>query len=71
MWEKLNKVSIQVIVAVVSIVASYGLLYLLIMKEVPAGNRDLLNIMIGVVCGSTVTGVIGWLYTHNKTRNGN
>lgn len=67
MWEKLSKVSVQVIISVVSIAASYGLLYLLAFKEVPSGNRDLFNAMIGVVIGSTVTAVIGWLYTQSKS----
>ena len=66
MWEKLNKVSVQVIVAVISIIASYGLLYFLIFKAVPPENKDLVNVMIGVVCGSTVSAIMGWLYTTNK-----
>jgi hypothetical protein len=66
MWDKLNKVSVQVIVAVIGIVASFALLFLLVFKEVPAGNRDLFNIMIGVVVGSVVTSVVGWLFTTNK-----
>lgn len=66
MWEKLNKVSVQVIIAIISISSSFGLLYFLVFQEVPAGNRDLFNVMIGVVCGSTVTAVMGWLYTTNK-----
>jgi uncharacterized membrane protein (UPF0136 family) len=71
MWEKINKVSVQVIVAVISIVASFGLLYLLVFKEVPTGNRDLFNVMIGVVIGSTVTAVVGWLFTQSKNSGGN
>lgn len=66
MWEKLNRLSVQVIVAVIAVSASFGLLYFLIFKEVPAGNRDLFNVMIGVVCGSTITAVMGWLYTQSK-----
>ena len=69
MWEKISKVSVQVIIAVISVLGSYGLLYLIAFKEVPAGNRDLLNIMIGVVIGSTITSVMGWLYTTAKHNN--
>jgi uncharacterized metal-binding protein len=66
MWERLNKVSIQVIIAVMTVVGSYGLLYLLTFKEIPAHNRDLFNVLVGAVIGSTLSAVIGWLYTTNK-----
>lgn len=66
MWEKLNKVSVQVIIAVMGVAASFGLLYLMSFKEVPHGNRDLVNVMIGVVVGSTMTSVMGWLFTTTK-----
>lgn len=72
MWEKLNKVSVQVIIAVLSVSCSFGLLYFLVFKEVPGGNRDLFNVLIGMVCGSSITAVMGWLYTqskHNTPRN--
>jgi hypothetical protein len=66
MWEKINKVSVQVIVAIIAISASFGLLYLLAFKEVPPGNRDLFNVLVGAVVGSIVTAVVGWLYTQSK-----
>lgn len=66
MWEKLNKVQIQHIIAVIVIIASFGLLYLLSFKEVPARNEKLLDILIGAVIGSTLMGVMGWLYTTTK-----
>jgi hypothetical protein len=66
MWEKLTKVSIQNFIAVLVILLSYGLLYLLVYKEVPARNEKLLDILIGAVIGATITAVIGWLYTQSK-----
>jgi hypothetical protein len=69
MFERINKVSIQVIIAVVTTCASYGLLYLLAFKEIPRGNRDLFNVLVGAVVGATLSAVIGWLYTVNKHNN--
>lgn len=69
MWEKINKVSIQVIIAVLTTVGSYGLLYLLAFKEIPQGNRDLFNVLVGAVIGATLSAVIGWLYTSSKHNN--
>lgn len=66
MWERINKVSIQVIIAVLTTIGSYGLLYLLAFKEIPNGNRDLFNVLVGAVIGATLSAVIGWLYTTNK-----
>lgn len=66
MWEKLNKISIQIIIAVMTTIGSYGLLYLLAFKEIPQGNRDLFNVLVGAVIGATLSAVIGWLYTTSK-----
>lgn len=66
MWDKFTKVSVQVTIAVITVVASFGLLYLLTFKEVPSRNEKLLDILIGAVIGSTLTGVMGWLYSQSK-----
>ena len=66
MWDKLNKVSVQVTVAVLSVAASYGLLYLIAFKEIPQNNRDLFNVLVGAVVGSSLSAVVGWLYTQSK-----
>jgi len=66
MWDKINKIQVQVIIACISVCASFGLLFLLVFKEVPARNEKLVDILIGAVIGSTLTAVIGWLYTTNK-----
>jgi hypothetical protein len=71
MWERLSKLPIAILIAVIIIVASYGLLYLLSFKEIPQRNHDVLISLISGVIGSCVTPVIGWLYTTNKNQNNN
>lgn len=66
MWERINKLSIQVIIAVLTTIGSYGLLYLLAFKKIPETNGDVFKVLIGAVVGSSLTAVIGWLYTTNK-----
>jgi len=66
MWDKLNKVSVQVIVSIIVVVASYLFLFALAFKPVPAQNEKLIDILGGIVIGSSLTGVIGWLFTMNK-----
>lgn len=63
--------SVQVTIAVLVVLLSFGLLYLLAYKEVPQGNRDLFNVLIGTVIGSTLTAIIGWLYTQSKPTKAN
>lgn len=66
MWDKLNKVSVQVIVSIIVVVASYLFLFALAFKPVPEQNEKLIDILGGIVIGSSLTGVIGWLFTMNK-----
>ncbi|HNP46964.1 MAG TPA: hypothetical protein PKM63_21885 [Panacibacter sp.] len=68
MWEKINRMSVQAVVAVIAIIASFGLVFALLFKTVPDGNKDLFNAMIGYVVGSTVTAIVGWLYTTSKQK---
>jgi len=67
MWERLSKLPVAIIIAVIIIIASYGLLYLLSFKPIPERNHDVLISLISVVIGSCITPVIGWLYTTNKS----
>jgi len=66
MWEKLNKVAIRHIIGVIIVISCFGLLFLITMKPIPKENEKLLDILIGAVIGSTLTPVIGWLFTSNK-----
>lgn len=68
MWEKLTKMPIQIVIAFLIIILSYGLLYLMSFKEIPTGNHDVVISLISGVIGSCVTPVIGWLFTTNKNQ---
>jgi uncharacterized BrkB/YihY/UPF0761 family membrane protein len=67
MWEKINKLSVKVVVAVIIVLASFGLLYFLLFKQVPEHNKQLLDVMVGATVGSSMTAVLGWLFTQSKT----
>lgn len=66
MWEKLNKLSVQVIAAMTIIIGSFLFLFLLAWKPVPAENAKLIDILGGIIIGSTLTAVVGWLFTTTK-----
>jgi hypothetical protein len=66
MWEKLNKVSVQVIVAIICVVSINGLSFLMFFIALPAQNKDIATLMIGQLQGAITTGIFGWLYSHSK-----
>jgi len=62
----LSKANIRNTVAAFSIFLSFGFLMLIAFHPVPEGNRDLVNVLGGVVIGAAINSVYGWLYTMNK-----
>jgi ABC-type enterobactin transport system permease subunit len=66
MWDKLNKLSVQVIISTIVVLASYLFLYVLAVKPVPPENAKLIDILGGIIIGSTLTAVMGWLFTTSK-----
>lgn len=62
MWEKINKVSVQVIVAVICILSLNALGFLLFFKALPEQNKDIATYYIGQLQGAIVAGIFGWLY---------
>ena len=48
-------------------VGCFILLYLLQIKEVPKGNKDVLNIAVGFVFGGALAGVCGYYYGNSKS----
>ncbi len=64
--KKITKTDIRNIIAVITVVGCFILLYLLQVKEVPAGNKDVLNIAIGFVFGTGLGGVFGFFFGSSK-----
>ena len=62
--KKITKTDIRNIIAVITVVGCFILLYLLQVKEVPAGNKDVLN--IGFVFGTGLGGVFGFFFGSSK-----
>lgn len=64
--EIFSKTSIAHILGVIIIVGCFILLYLMIIKEIPAGNKDVVNTAVGFVFGGFGGGVIGFMYGASK-----
>lgn len=66
MFEKISKIKVQVIISVIVVIASFIFLYILALKPIPVQNEKLIDILGGIIIGSSLTGVIGWLFTTSK-----
>lgn len=70
-WEKIGTTEIRNILAVISVVGAFILLYLMIVKPIPTGNKDTINIAIGFVFGGLIGGVSGFFFGASKTEKPN
>jgi len=61
--------NITEILAVIIMVMSFVFLLLLIYHPIPVDNKDLVNITVGFVLGTAVSGVIGYYFGTSKKRD--
>lgn len=69
-WEKIGTTEIRNILAVISVVGSFIVLYLLIVKDIPLGNKETVNLALGFTLGSLVAGVNGYYFGASKDDKG-
>jgi hypothetical protein len=67
--ETFSKTEIANILAVIIVVGVFVLMYLLIVKEIPVGNKDIVMTAVGFVFGGALAGVTGYFYGASKTTN--
>lgn len=65
-WEKIGTAEIRNILAVMSVLGAFIALYLIIMKPIPEGNKDTVNLTVGFVLGGLVGGVSGFYFGASK-----
>jgi uncharacterized membrane protein len=63
------KENITELLAIISTLGSFLFLILLAFKPIPEVNKDLLNILGGVVIGTTLGGVFGYFFGQSKKRD--
>ncbi len=64
--KKITKSDIRNIIAIISVIGAFIMLYLMIMKPIPAENKDTVNIAVGVVLGGLIGGVNGYYFGASK-----
>jgi hypothetical protein len=67
--KKVGKSDIRNILAVIIVIGCFALLYLLQVKEIPVGNKDVLNIAIGFVFGGVLANVGGYYFGSSKDQD--
>lgn len=65
-FENIGKTEIRNILAVITMVGCFLLLYLLQVKEIPKENKDVLLTAIGFVFGGLLGGVSGFYFGSSK-----
>lgn len=68
-FEKIGRAEIRNILAVITVLGCFILLYLLQVKPIPDGNKDVLNVAIGFVFGGLLGGVAGFYFGASKDSN--
>lgn len=63
---KITSKDIRNILAVIITLGCFILFYFLIVKEVPAGNKDLMNIIAGMMFGGPLAAVSGYYFGASK-----
>ena len=66
---KISKSDIRNIIAVMTVVGAFLTLYLIVMKPIPAENKDTVNLALGFVLGGLVGGVNGFYFGASKGEN--
>lgn len=64
--KKITKSDIRNILAVISVVGAFIVLYMLIVTPIPAANKDTVNLALGFVLGGLVGGVSGFYFGASK-----
>lgn len=64
--KKVSKSDIRNILAVIAVIGSFIVLYMLIVTPIPAANKDTVNLALGFVLGGLVGGVSGFYFGASK-----
>lgn len=64
--KKMSSSDIRSIIAIITVLGSFIALYLIILKPIPASNKDTVNLAVGFILGGLVGGVSGYYFGASK-----
>jgi len=65
-WEKITSKDIRNIIAVMLVIGCFILVYLLLIKEIPTPNRDVVMVAVGAIIAK-LGDVTGYFFGSSKT----
>lgn len=66
LFKRFGKAQIQNVLGVMNTVGSYVLLYIMLVKEIPVANKDILLMAIGFVLGGSLPSSNGFFFGASK-----
>lgn len=69
MTEFLHKITskdIRNILAIIIVLGTFAVIITMLYKEIPAGNKDTVNIVVGSLLGGALGGVVGYYFGASK-----
>lgn len=66
LFDQIGNAEIRNIIAIISVLGCFALLFLMQFKEIPNGNQSIINIAIGFIFGGLLTGVAGYYFGASK-----
>jgi hypothetical protein len=65
-FQKISSGDIRNIIAVISVVGAFLVMYLIIIKPIPVENKETVNLALGFVLGGLIAGVNGYYFGASK-----
>jgi hypothetical protein len=65
-FKNITSSDIRNVLAIVTTVGCFVLLYLMMIKSIPVGNKDVINTAVGFVFGAGCSGVYGYYFGASK-----
>lgn len=66
-FRKIGTADIRNIIAVISVVGAFIIMYLIIIKKIPVENKETVNLALGFVLGGLISGVNGYYFGASKS----
>jgi lipoprotein signal peptidase len=66
LFGKITSKDIRNILAVIIVLGSFILVYLVIIKAIPPENRDIAHTSLGFILGGAMAGVVGYYFGSSK-----
>lgn len=66
-FKKITKSDIRNVLALITTIGCFVLLYLLQVRAIPTVNKDIINIAVGFVFGGMLSGVSGYYFGASKS----